>query len=123
MAQNNKVILIGNLGKDAKPVSIEGGEFVVFSLCTQDSYKNKESGEWVDKKPVWHEIKVFKPYLLEDAKELKKGERVEVIGELNYEQKEGIPFPKMHIHAIRIEEAALPKPTQGNLEPPAETAA
>ena len=120
MAQNNKVILIGNLGRDAESIKTDNSEFVVFSLCTQDSYKDKAKNEWIEKKAVWHEIKVFKPYLLEDAKKLKKGERIELIGELDYEQKPDIPFPKVHIHATSIEDAPLPKKGE---ETPTENAA
>ena len=110
MALNNKVILTGNLGSDAELIKTEKSEFVSLSLCTQDSYKKDE--EWLKKEPVWHKVTVFNKNLITLAKRLKKGERIEVIGELTYidKEREGINYKEARINARNIEEAALPKP-------------
>ena len=60
MGVNNKVILTGNLGKDAEVIKTENSEFVAISLCTQDSYKKDE--EWIKREPVWHKVTVFNTY-------------------------------------------------------------
>ena len=55
MAGINKVILVGNLGKDPEVRTFEGGRKVVqFSLATTESYKDK-NGQRVDQ-TEWHNI-------------------------------------------------------------------
>ena len=46
MASVNKVILVGNLGKDPEVRHFEnGGSLARFSLATSETFKRKESGE------------------------------------------------------------------------------
>ena len=55
----NKVILIGNLGKDPKISNLNSGDRVVsFTLATSDSWKDKNSGERKEK-TEWHNIVVY----------------------------------------------------------------
>ena len=55
MAGINRVILIGNLGKDPDVITFENGvKKATFSLATTESYKNKE-GNRVDQ-TEWHNI-------------------------------------------------------------------
>ncbi len=86
----NKIMLIGNLGRDAETrftntnVSITG-----FSLATTHSYKGKD-GNWVNE-TTWHNITVFNlsDYMKE---QLKKGRKIYVEGRLTkreYTDKEG----------------------------------
>ena len=113
MSVNNKSILTGNLGMDAGVITTEKSEFVAFSICTQDSYK--KGNDWIKKDPVWHDIRVFNPQLMALAKRLKKGERVEVTGELTYLPKEcdGIKYRDTRINAYLIEDAPLPNKSEG----------
>ena len=56
MASLNKVMLIGHLGKDAEiRVLNGGGKKAGFSIATTERYKDKNSGEMVDK-TEWHNI-------------------------------------------------------------------
>ncbi len=112
MSLNNKVTLVGNLGSDAELIKTEKSEFVSLSLCTQDSYKKEE--EWIKKKPEWHKVTVFNKNIIPFAKRLKKGERVEVEGELTYvdKEREGVSYKEARINAKSIEEALLPEPDQ-----------
>jgi single-strand DNA-binding protein len=70
----NKVILIGNLGKDPEVRSMNnGGEVVSFSLATSESWTDKQSGERKDK-TEWHNVVIFNENLGRVAKTyLKKG--------------------------------------------------
>ena len=82
MASINKVILVGNLGRDPETRYMpEGGAVTNVSIATTDSWKDKTSGE---KKEAteWHRV-VFFNRLAEIAGEyLKKGSQVYVEGRL-----------------------------------------
>lgn len=79
----NKVILVGNLGKDPEVRnSPEGGKIVTFSIATSESWKDKATGERKDK-TEWHRIVIFNEKLSEIAeKYLRKGSKVFVEGQL-----------------------------------------
>lgn len=78
----NKVILIGNLGKDPEVrYSPNGGAVANITLATSESWKDKNTGEQVDK-TEWHRV-VFFRRLAEIAGEyLKKGSKVYIEGKL-----------------------------------------
>lgn len=78
----NKVILIGNLGKDPEVrYSPNGGAIATITLATSESWKDKNTGETVDK-TEWHRV-VFFRRLAEIAGEyLKKGSKVFIEGKL-----------------------------------------
>ena len=77
----NKVILVGNLGKDPEVRHLENGTAVAtFSVATNESYKDK-SGEW-QTMTEWHNVVVWR-YLAEKAeRSLKKGGLVYIEGKL-----------------------------------------
>jgi single-strand DNA-binding protein len=81
MASLNKVMLIGNLGKDPEVRFTASGTAVAsFSIATSDRVKNK-SGEWEDK-TEWHNVTLWAK-LAEVAKEyLTKGKTVYIEGRL-----------------------------------------
>ncbi len=77
----NKVILIGNVGKDPELRSTPSGTAVAkFSLATNERFKDK-SGEWQER-TEWHNVVVWQR-LAEIASEyLKKGSKVYIEGRL-----------------------------------------
>ena len=79
----NKVILIGNLGKDPEARSMNnGGEVVSFSIATSENWNDKQSGERREK-TEWHNIVIFNENLGRIAKQyLRKGSSVYVEGQL-----------------------------------------
>lgn len=79
----NKVILVGNLGKDPEVRTAQDGSKIVnFSLATSESWKDKVSGERKDK-VEWHKIVVFNPNLSDICeKYLHKGSKVYIEGQL-----------------------------------------
>jgi single-strand DNA-binding protein len=79
----NKVILIGNLGKDPEARSMgSGGEVVSFSIATSENWNDKQSGERREK-TEWHNIVIFNENLGRIAKQyLRKGSSVYVEGQL-----------------------------------------
>lgn len=82
----NKVILIGNLGKDPESVRFEGGGMVVkFPLATSENYTNR-AGEKVTA-TEWHNIVVNRKGLTEVCeKYLKKGFKVYIEGRIRTRQ-------------------------------------
>ena len=91
MAGVNKVILIGNLGKDPEVRYLDNGVAVAnFSLATTENYKNKE-GERVSQ-TEWHNIVLWRGLAEVAEKYLKKGASVYIEGKIKnrkWEDKEG----------------------------------
>ena len=83
MAGVNKVILVGNLGKDPEQANFaNGGSVVKFSLATSETWKDKMSGERKEK-TEWHNVVIFNENLGKIAKDyLKKGSKVYLEGAL-----------------------------------------
>ncbi len=79
----NKVILIGNLGRDPETRRFaNGGQVVSFSLATTDSWKDKNTGERKEK-TEWHNIQIFDENIGKVAEQyLKKGSKVYLQGSL-----------------------------------------
>ena len=79
----NKVILVGNLGKDPEVRRLTSGDPVVnLSIATSESWRDKASGEKKEK-TEWHRVVIFNKNLAEVAeKYLRKGAKVYVEGQL-----------------------------------------
>lgn len=79
----NKVILVGNLGKDPIIRRTQDGKPVAsFSIATSDSWKDKNTGEKREK-TEWHNIAVFNEGLCRVVEQyLKKGAKVYLEGQL-----------------------------------------
>ena len=92
MAGVNKVILVGNLGKDPEVKYLDNGVAVAnFSLATTENYKNKE-GERVSQ-TEWHNVVLWRGLAEVAEKYLKKGASVYVEGKIKtrkWEDKEGV---------------------------------
>lgn len=92
MAGVNKVILVGNLGKDPEVRHLESGVPVAsFSLATSESYNDRNSGE---RKTVteWHNVVLWRGLAEVAEKYLHKGDQVYIEGKLRTRQweKEGV---------------------------------
>lgn len=79
----NKVILVGNLGKDPESKSFQnGGKVVNLRLATSESWKDRQSGERKEK-TEWHQVAIFDERLGEVAeKYLRKGSKVYLEGQI-----------------------------------------
>lgn len=81
MAGLNKVILIGNLGKDPEIKNLESGSCVAnFSIATSETYKDKQ-GEKVEK-TEWHNIVLWNKTAEIAGKYLTKGSTVCIEGKI-----------------------------------------
>lgn len=87
----NKVILIGNLGRDPEIRYLEGNVAVAkFSVATNESYKDK-NGDW-QTITEWHDIVGWRGLAERVEKQLKKGSQIYLEGKLThrkYQDKEG----------------------------------
>jgi single-strand DNA-binding protein len=79
----NKVILVGNLGRDPEIRSMQSGEEIAqLSLATSETWKDKASGERKER-TEWHRVVIFNENLVKVAKSyLKKGSKVYIEGSL-----------------------------------------
>ncbi len=88
----NKVILIGNVGKDPETRHLEGGNVVSkFSLATSEVYKNK-AGEKITN-TEWHNIVLWKGLAEVAEKYVRKGTQVYIEGRIrtrSYTDQEGL---------------------------------
>jgi len=79
----NKVILVGNLGRDPESRSFQnGGKVVNLRIATSESWKDRNSGERKEK-TEWHSVAIFNEGLANTAERyLRKGSKVYIEGQL-----------------------------------------
>jgi single-strand DNA-binding protein len=78
----NKVILIGNLGRDPEVRTMQNGNKVAnLNMATSESWRDKQSGERKEK-TEWHRVVIFGNLADIAEKYLKKGSKVYVCGSL-----------------------------------------
>jgi single-strand DNA-binding protein len=78
----NKVILIGNLGRDPETRYSQGGNPVTnFSVATSESWRDKQSGEQQDR-TEWHNVVCFSRLAEIAGEYLRKGSKVYIEGSL-----------------------------------------
>ncbi len=80
----NKVILVGNLGRDPEVRSMQDGRSMVnMSVATSDTWRDRQSGERKER-TEWHRVVIFNEKLAEVAqKYIRKGSKVYVEGQLS----------------------------------------
>lgn len=83
MSSMNKVIIIGNLGKDPEVRQTKDGRSVAnLTVATSDKWKDKRSGE-MQEKTEWHRVVVFNEHICKYVeKYAKKGAKVALVGKL-----------------------------------------
>ena len=86
----NKVILVGNLGRDPEVrYSQDGTKIVNFSMATSESWKDRQTGERREK-TEWHRIVIFNEHLATVAENyIRKGSKVYVEGALQTRKWQG----------------------------------
>ena len=79
----NKVIIIGNLGRDPEVRSFQnGGKVVNLRIATAENWRDKASGERKER-TEWHSVAIFNENLAKIAEQyLKKGSKVYIEGQL-----------------------------------------
>ena len=79
----NKVILVGNLGRDVEIRTTQNGMKIAnLRIATSERWKDKQSGEYQEK-TEWHSVAIFNEHLVGVCERfLKKGSKVYVEGQL-----------------------------------------
>jgi single-strand DNA-binding protein len=79
----NKVILVGNLGRDPEVRSMQDGRPMVnMSVATSDTWRDRQTGERKER-TEWHRVVIFNEKLAEVAQKfVRKGSKVYVEGQL-----------------------------------------
>jgi len=79
----NKVILVGNLGRDPETRTFQnGGKVCNFAIATSENWKDKNTGERQER-TQWHNIAIFSEPIARIAEQyLKKGSKVYIEGQL-----------------------------------------
>ena len=90
----NKVILVGNLGKDPEIRTTQsGGKFANLRIATTESWRDKNSGERKEK-TEWHSVVIFSEPLCKIVEQyLKKGAKIYIEGQLQtrkWQDKDGV---------------------------------
>lgn len=102
----NKVILIGNLGKDPEIRTLEMGATVAnFSLATTERIRNRE-GNYEDK-TEWHNIVMWRGLAEVAAKYLKKGSTIYVEGKIVNRSWDGPDGQKRYRTEIEVSEMTM----------------
>lgn len=107
----NKVILIGNLGRDPEIKKLENGATLAsFSLATSESYTDKVSGKKIENTD-WHDVVLWRGLAELAEKFLKKGMKIYVEGRLkkrSWQDREG--NTRFNVEVIGDEMTILSKP-------------
>ena len=104
MGSVNKVILVGNLGRDAELRYTPGGAAVAkFSLATTEKWNDKSGGQ--QERTEWHNIDLWGKQAETLAEYLRKGKQVYIEGRLQtdeYTDKEGIKRKSTKVRCDRV---------------------
>jgi single-strand DNA-binding protein len=115
MASVNKVILIGNLGRDPELRYTKNGPAVAnFTLATSDSFTNREGTR--EERTEWHRIVAWAKTAELCTKYLSKGRSVYIEGQLRtreWEDKEGHKRQTTEVHAQTVQFLGAPGGARG----------
>ncbi len=102
----NKVILIGNLGKDPELRYAPSGSAVAsFSMATSEQWKDQEGNP--QERTSWHNIVVWGKLAEIAAEYLKKGRKVYIEGRLQYRDYEGKDGNKRYVTEIVVNDLVM----------------
>ena len=122
----NKVILVGNVGKDPDVKYFDNGSVVAnFTLATTERGYTAANGTQIPDRTEWHNIVVRRDQVQFVEKWVKKGSMVYVEGKIRtrtYDDQNGIKRYLTEIHADRVEFFSSGRPAESGTQPAATTA-
>ena len=100
----NKVILVGNLGRDPESKSFaSGGKVVKFSLATSESWNDRSTGDRKEK-TEWHNVVIYDEKIGEVAERyLRKGAKVYIEGAMQYREYDDANGAKQKIAEVVLQ--------------------
>ena len=123
----NKVILVGNVGKDPEVRTFgNGGKVANFTMATSESWKDRNTGERKEKTD-WHNIAIFNEGLVGIVERyVKKGSKLYIEGALKtrkWQDQSGADrySTEVTIRPYKGELTMLDGPTQGKAQEPAQS--
>jgi single-strand DNA-binding protein len=124
MSSVNKVILVGNLGKDPEIRSMQSGDKVAsFSIATSEKWNDKASGEKKEK-TEWHRISCFNQGLVKVIESyVKKGSKVYIEGQLEtrkWTDKDGVEKYSTEVILRPFKSELVMLDSKGSAEPSAQ---
>ena len=120
MSGINKVILVGNVGRDPEVKYLDGGVAVArFSLATTESYKNKE-GQKIES-TEWHNIVMWRGLAEIAEKYVRKGKMLYIEGKIRTKQYGEENNKKYFTEIVADQMTMLGGPRTDNPEPAAST--
>ena len=116
----NKVIIVGNLGRDPEVRTFQnGGKVCNLAIATSENWKDKQSGERKER-TEWHRVAIFNEGLVRIAEQyLKKGSKVYIEGQLEtrkWTDQQGVEkyATEIALRPFRGELTMLDSPSGGN---------
>ena len=113
------VLLIGNVGRDVEVRVLEGGTKVAtFSLATSTGGYKKQDGTEVPERTSWHNIICWRGMAEIAEKYIKKGNKLTVMGSINYRDYEDANGVKRYVTDIIAYDLVLCSGSQESSKPP-----
>jgi single-strand DNA-binding protein len=102
MASLNKIILIGNVGKDPEIRKLQGGDEIVatFSLATSDQWTNRAGVK--QEVTAWHNVEVFGKTATVIRDYVTKGKSLYVEGSIKYDEYTDNAGVKRNVTKVRV---------------------
>lgn len=102
----NKIILIGNCGKDPEIKNLSNGSKVAtFTMATSETYKDKQGNKVVDTE--WHDIEVWGVLAGVVENYVKKGTQLFIEGKIKTDTWEGKDGTKQYRKKVRVDNLTL----------------
>ena len=107
----NKVILVGNLGRDPEVKSMQDGRSMVnMSVATSDTWRDRQTGERKER-TEWHRVVIFNEKLAEVAQKfVRKGSKIYVEGQLStrkWTDQSGLEIDDVHLKRPTLEDVFI----------------
>lgn len=103
--------LLGNVGKVEDKNDRNGNRFITLSIAVDKGYKDKESGEWVEK-TEWFRVIKFGG-LPENLVKKLKGAKVQIRGELTVQPGKEDEYPQIQIKVLDVDVLSFAKKKDG----------
>ena len=105
MARNNKVFLLGNVGKDPYVKDFSNGKVARITLATTEKGYTRQDGTKVEDRTEWHDCVAWNKTADVIEKYVKKGDKLFIVGTLRHTstEKDGVKTYRTEVHIDEME--------------------